>query len=280
MVGLPYYSGNIVLIGVSDQNKYLYHYTSLDTAVEKILPNKNLRFSRYQDTNDPKERKEWFFSAGTNENRSLEKYTPEYLSEILNPRLKRNAHVLCFSTDGHLSGDHVQDMPRRGFCMARMWAQYGVKHKGVCLVYNMEALSKSIHKQLIEKTYRAQRVNYVDRLLGEITIEPAYTVNIDSLEDWGNDFYSYSHGQQYVERLYFEKALDWSGEREYRWVVLDSEDEIYVDTEGSLVGIMFGAEVEPQAIKDIVQLTKSYALFYQQLKWRNCTPWYDFGGPI
>lgn len=269
-----------MFIGVSEPNKYIYHYTSLDIAENHVLPNKNLKFSRYQNTNDPKERKEWFFSPSTNENRVLDKYTSEYLSGVLSPALKGRTHVLCFSTDGSLSGDHIQDTPNRGFCMARMWAQYGDKHKGVCLVYNNGALSDSIHSQLIDKTYRDQRVKYVDRLLSEITIEPAYMVNVDCLEDWGHDFYAYSHGQKYVERLYFEKALDWAGEREYRWVVFDSEEDIYINTETSLVGIMFGAEVESASIKRIIDLTKSYTLFYQQLKWRNCTPWYDFGGSI
>jgi hypothetical protein len=265
-------------IGVSDPDKYLYHYTRLDTAEDFILPNKNLKFSRYQETNDPQERKEWFFSAGTNEGRCLNKYTPEYLSSVLNPSLKVNTHVLCFSTDANLTGNHIADLPNRGFCMSRMWAQYGDRHKGVCLVYDQRSLADVIHKQLSDKTYRAQRVRYLDRTLGEVTIDPAYTVNIDSLEDWGNEFYAFSHGQQFVERLYFEKATDWKGEREYRWVVFDTSEDLYVSTERSLVGIMFGAEVAEMDVKRIVNLTKSSPLFYQQLKWRNCTPWYDYGG--
>lgn len=266
-------------IGVSDSEKYLYHYTSLGTAEKFILPDQNLKFSRYQETNDPKERKEWFFSAGSNEGRDLKKYTPEYLSDLLNPSLKGNTHALCFSTDACLKGDHITDMPNRGFCMARMWAQYGDKHKGVCLVYNQSHLAESIHKQLLDKTYRAQRVKYRDRLLGEIIVDPAYTINVDSLEEWGDELYAYSHGQQYVERLYFEKATDWKGEREYRWVVFDFKNDLYVSTKGSLVGIMFGAEVAKEDVRRIVELTKSYALFYRQLKWRNCTPWYDYSGP-
>jgi len=263
-------------IGVTNECQYLYHYTRLDTAEDFILPNQNLRFSRYQKTNDPKERKDWFFSAGSNQGRDLRKYTPEYLSKIMNPVLKGRTHVLCFSTDGNLTGDHITDLPNRGFCMARMWAQYGDDHKGVCLVYGYKQLSESIMKQLSEKTFREKRVRYLDISVGEIITDPAYMVNIDCLEDWGKSEYAFSHGQHYFERLYFEKAKDWSGEREHRWVVFDSEEEIYVSTKRCLVGIMFGAEVDQKSINRIVELTKSYTIFYRQLKWRNCTPWYDY----
>jgi len=164
--------------------------------------------------------------------------------------------------------------------MPRMWAQYGDRHRGVCLVYHQKKLAESIHNQLQERTYRAQKVRYLDRLLPEVQVDPAYTVNIDVLEDWGNDAYAYSHGQQFAERLYFEKAKDWAGEREYRWVVFDYDDDIYVNTKGSLVGIMFGAEVDVSEIKEIIKLTKSYALFYRQLTWRNCAPWYNYGNQV
>lgn len=37
-----------------DSAEYIYHYTKSETAIDFILKNKNLRFSSFNETNDPK----------------------------------------------------------------------------------------------------------------------------------------------------------------------------------------------------------------------------------
>ena len=70
--------------------EYIYHYTQAATAIDFILKNKNLKFSSFNQTNDPKETKDWILSPGTNEGRDLTKYNPEYLSKRLNPYFKQS----------------------------------------------------------------------------------------------------------------------------------------------------------------------------------------------
>lgn len=261
----------------SNSCEFLYHYTKAETAIDYILSSGTLKFSSYRNTNDPKESKDWFFIPGTNENRDLSKYTPEYLTDIMNPRLKLATNLLCFSIDQSLTGNHLEDTPKRGFCKPRMWAQYADNHKGICLVFNSETLSKEIHKNFNRLTYISDHIQYKDRLIADIQTEQAFIVNIDCLENWGADEYAYGHGQKFAKRLFFEKALDWSNEDEYRWVVFDCENELLLEYKNALRGIVFGANCSDDTISKIVNLTKNQALQYQQLKWRNCTPWFDFG---
>ena len=43
------------------EDRYLYHYTRAETLVNHILPSESLRFSRFQNVNDPRESKDWVF---------------------------------------------------------------------------------------------------------------------------------------------------------------------------------------------------------------------------
>lgn len=260
-----------------NSEQYLYHYTKAETAIDFILKDKTLKFSGFNTTNDPRESKNWFFSAGTNENRDLSKYNPDTLSEIMNPRIKATTHLLCFSKDRELTGQHLTDTPKRGFCKPRMWAQYGGNHAGVCLIFDFNSLSEEIRLNFSHKNWMADHVVYRDRLLAEIQSEPAFTVGIDQLEDWGAEEYAFSHGQQYAKRLFFEKASDWENEDEYRWVIFDTSDKIYLKYKSALKGIMFGEYCSEDSISKVVSLTKNDGVQFQQLKWRNCTPWYNFG---
>lgn len=259
-----------------DNSQYLYHYTKAETAINFILKDKTLKFSNFNATNDPKESKSWLFSPGTNENRDLSKYSPEYLSQIMNPQIKAATHLLCFSMDKKLTGNHLNDMANRGFCKPRMWAQYGENHTGVCLIFDMKILTESMKSNLSDKHWDSNPVVYRDRLLAEMQSEPAFIVNIDKLEEWGEEEYAFSHSQYFKNRLFFEKASDWENENEFRWVLFDSKDDIYLKYQNALKGIVFGEYCSEDTINEIVGLTKNAGVQYQQLKWRNCTPWYNF----
>ncbi|MDF4993261.1 DUF2971 domain-containing protein [Vibrio parahaemolyticus] len=256
--------------------EYLYHYTKSDTAINFILKNKNLRFSSMTTTNDPKETKEWFLIPGSNEGRSLTEYTPEYLAKVLTPYLQGNTKLLCFSSDKDLKGSHLEDMPNRGFCKPRMWAQYGDNHRGICLIFDYERLFSHFHEQHKMRTYSCNYVKYKDRLIADIQMDPAFIINVDHLEKRGAKDYSYDHLLKFKERLYFEKASDWANENEFRFVVFETEEELFLDYKNALRGIVFGHDCTDSDISSIVSATKSLGIRYQKLKWRNCTPWFEY----
>ncbi len=56
-----------------DSNKYIYHYTSLNTGLEAILKNGTIRLSPFSKVNDPKESKERLLSVSLYNNDKLTK---------------------------------------------------------------------------------------------------------------------------------------------------------------------------------------------------------------
>ena len=260
----------------TNKAEFIYHYTKSVTAIEYILNNGTLKFSSFSKTNDPKESKNWFFIPGTNENRDITKYTPEYLSKILNPYFKESTKLLCFSKDGDLTGNHMIDTPQRGFCKPRMWAQYGDNHAGVCLIFGFDRFTGLFHERFSQLTYKYGHVNYQDRLIADVQTEQAFVINVDHLERQGAKNYAYDHLSKYQDRLYFEKAKDWGNESEFRFAVFEHKEELYFPFQNALKGIVFGQSCSEADISKIVRLTKNKGVEYQKLRWRNCTPWFEF----
>lgn len=120
-----------------DSNKYLYHYTSAETAI-KIIHSDNLLFSGINKTNDTSEAKmRLYFTHGNIVNteqyhkkvNAISKYFKQY---------KDFVQLLCFSMDTRVNEtarkkyaatasskkDIYYDVTGRGFALPRMWAQY------------------------------------------------------------------------------------------------------------------------------------------------------------
>jgi hypothetical protein len=264
---------------LTSTDQFIYHYTSARTALDYILKKRSLRFGSYINTNDPKETKTWQFDIGTNEKRDLGKYNMTELSEWLSKELKQKAKLACFSTDTKpLTGDHIADIFKRGYCKPRMWAQYAKKHTGVCLVFDRQKLSELIDAQLgALHLILSGPVKYRDRGIVRNLNEQQYMINIDVLESVGPEAYVRSHLLTNQQVLFFEKMNDWKDESEFRWVVFtETKAALYLDYKDSLVGIMFGENTEELIIQHIMDLTEARGLRYMGLKWKNCSPWYDY----
>lgn len=265
---------------VSDSEKYVYHYTSTDVAYNFILKDGTLKLGRYAGTNDPKEYRNWDFSIGTNFAKDLGAYDVAKLSRWLSDELKRTVKVSCFATDtAPLSGDFTDsDIYRRGFSKPRMWAQYGDRHRGVCLVFDKSLLNDHIRTQSPGGAQvRFGKVQYTDSPLISTLGDPdPYQINVDAMEDLGQVAYVALHLKVYGQHLFFEKSSDWRDECEFRWAVsTDVEDDLFVRFEDSLVGIMFGDSTPEKTIQDIMDLAESRELIYMGMRWRNSAPWYD-----
>ena len=268
---------------VRSSDRYIYHYTKPETAIDFILPNGNLRFSPFRETNDPKESKEWFFEYGSNEGRDFAKYNAAQLSAWLSSTLKDSAQLLCFSGDKEgLSGNHLQDIFSRGFCKPRMWAQYANNHTGICLVFDRARLTQEVESQLgTHGQILKGEVEYYDQGIARKLFdhrEQEFMINIDHLEKVGRSNYVADHFSTHYRRLFFEKMSDWKDENEWRYLIhtQDSESK-YVEYRSSLVGLMFGENTQDDVIEKAMTITKGRGLRYMGLKWRNSSPWYDYG---
>ena len=268
---------------ITSSKQFVYHYTRADTALDHILKDRTLQFGNYDNTNDPKESKNWEFDLGTNEERDLGKYKMSELSGWLSSELKHKTKLACFSMDTEpLTGNHMNDIFMRGFCKPRMWAQYSDNHSGVCLVFHHEKLSKLINNAF-EKDFLSISgpVKYTNRNILRNLSNPddqQYTINVDYLEAVGREAYVEAHLRTYFQRLFFEKMTDWRDESEWRYVVFThTEDKLYLDIKNSLAGIIFGTNTKEIIIQSIMELTESWGIRYMGLKWKNCSPWYDYG---
>ena len=266
---------------LTSTSKYIYHYTPW---AKTILKSHTLKFGMYTNTNDPKESKDWEFDIGTNENADLGLYDMAALGAWLSHELKAGARLACFSLDtGPLSGFHLDDIFKRGYCKPRMWAQYAACHTGVCLVFDFAKLERLV------KAYFSPGglvlggpMQYTDRkVITRLEEKAPYTINVDYLERLGKSEYARSHLMTHYKRFFFEKMQDWRDECEFRWVVFDkrTSGDLFLDFETSLVGMMFGEDSDDSEIGEIKELTSGMGLEYMGLKWKNCSPWYDYRNP-
>ncbi|MDZ7892818.1 MAG: DUF2971 domain-containing protein [Rhodoferax sp.] len=179
-----------------------------------------------------------------------------------------------------MTGNHINDIFIRGFSKPRMWAQYADRHTGVCMVFDRARLDAAISMQVAgANRVLAGPVEYIDRsILRDMASDWQFMINIDALEDLGKERYADLHLQTSYKRLFFEKMTDWRDECEWRWVAFaSSNQDLYVAYGDALIGVMFGEETSEKSIQDIMDMTESWGLRYMGLRWKNCSPWYDYG---
>ena len=268
-----------LLYGLRDSERYIYHYTSAITFLDKIAPTNTIRLSPYTKTNDPKESKQWQFSASIRDSTkySFEDWPSDKLCSKMNEGLKHHTNVACFSCDGELTGDHLVDIYNRGWCKPRMWSQYGDEHKGVCLVFQRDKLEAAFRAAFpTARPWAVGRVSYCNRPVLLRRDDPTYFIIIDELAKRGWEEYIRNHLQQYHKRLFFEKNADWSAENEYRFVVWGGTGSSeFINFDDSLRGVMFGASASDETIRAVYSAVRDRGVFTQQLRWQGCAPWYN-----
>ena len=254
-----------------DTERYLYHYTSVENALIYILPQKRLRFSPLNKTNDPQEASAHYFSLRTPEDEriagseeELNKLTDLIFSDEFSDLLRKNIRVLCFSQDvlpqcydffdfGEYTG--------RGFAKPRMWAQYSERsvNGGVCLVLDKKKLIERFDERFNCFFHQKGEIHYgiQDCNRAKCYLE-AYQF-IASSQLFYNIFSELENRkQQYSEFYYFYKHNDWKDESEYRLLVESHQDE-YIELDGILDTIILGAQTPDSVKNPIEKIIEIYA---------------------
>lgn len=219
-----------------------FHYTTREAAFQHILPTGKLRFSTLERMRDPLENKEWRWTGAWFPDFSApDPHAPEKAFMRFNElagAIRQQAHLLALTIDAtaHASGGAEF---AKGWSRARMWEQYAEEHEGVCLIFDRDRLIASIGNDLYEqlgiRPYHGE-VSYSETGSGE-----ARNLNLNEVPLDVDSRFVASYIEDHHRDLFFQKALDWETEHEYRFVTTASPGKpLYAGYGVALIGVVVG----------------------------------------
>lgn len=236
---------------LEDPHQYLYHYTTRQAALDAILPTGRIRLGLLRHTNDPREAKEWRFGGATPPGETGIS-NEEYLETMLDAARLAQAttKLLCLTRDDPVGSMRPpNEIFGRGFSHSRMWTQYADGHRGVCLVFDKQALASAIQVELGGKGRLWHGpVTYADEEDDELR---AFTLWEHRILKLGLNTAIAEHLEAHHKALLFRKNTDWATEWEYRWVLHSAEPAPeFVPIENCLRGVIRG-DAFPEDDRDI-----------------------------
>lgn len=235
--------------------KSLFHYTTVNVAIEKILPSLALRMNALSKMNDPEENLihevEPFNYIQDLNNKSV-----DYDRFIFAKYIREETFITSFSIEKINTVECVQ-YPVNGCHLQRMWAQYGGGNTGVCFEIDYDLFVKENKKLITELALIDGKVEYNDYNYCDLpSIEFGMSAEImhpkpkstrDVWEDKQKD-------KKYVENRFFTKNKDWEAESEYRFLTFNKEaQEITLSIKESLVRIHLGVHFSQYYLPSIRQ---------------------------
>ncbi|MBU2952744.1 DUF2971 domain-containing protein [Marinobacter sp. F3R08] len=248
-----------------ESGKYVYHYTSGETATDWILPSLSLRMSPFTNVNDPRESKHWPFKFYARS--AEESFDPELFREATR-YVRDKSLVLCCSRDHPEGGD---DSLRRGYARPRMWDQYGDKHKGVCLVLDEEELGRAVARMANGRQRFSGKVEYLDSSFGPMIQEadPYGLVYLEDVKQRGLSSVLEPLILRFSDSLFFTKHKDWEHESEQRWVVRteDEREPDFVSIQGALRAVLLGADCTPETEQKVIACCQRHNIAIHRVNW-------------
>lgn len=256
---------------LSPTENYVYHYTSLEVAIEHILSEGKLRFSPFIQTNDPRETKDWMVNISIPTDTDFTNEQLNEMTEKFNNELKRNIKVLSMTVDDRGAHEYYPvDYWHRGFAHSRMWAQYASNHRGICLVFDQKDLHHSIITELNDlNQIHFGHVNYTSFDLADID---TFRIKFEDVKNKGIENVLNNHLNQYFQTLYLRKSSDWRDEYEFRWITKSSNLYEYISIENSLKAIILGAETPIIYNSVFKEFQNKYKIDIARMHWVNGNP--------
>ncbi len=252
----------------------IYHYTSMETAIEYILAEEQLRFSSFRKVNDPSERGIKSLSYVYSERGSLNTLRRKDIElenriqknendlELMNRIRLDECKLLCFSQNDDkimLSGSSLIDMKkyyRSGFFKPRMWAQYGDKSQGVCIAISKEKLANEIKKSYPSFILYRSQVNYSDSI-EKVRMAHKLKNNPDSIGNF-REYYINTHVKNNRNEMFFSKNEDWKDENEYRYLLItdNKKRDYYINISSSIEAVFCGIYFRDVYKESLLQYTR------------------------
>ena len=223
----------------------IFHYTKLQTAIEKILPTLSLKFSEFSKSHDPIEYKDYEKGPKYNIIRYDDKRRARIQSKILKCKFE-HYKVLCFCRNPQSKKSN-----RFGWRKARMWAQYAEDNTGVCFVFSKYKLIDQLKKTFNKRNISYRNVGYDNFCISkfkkyQLIDEGKFSILSDK------EYLDY-HLKKHKKELFFLKDHDFKDENEFRIILKDkSEEEKFLNILGSLKGIILG-DKQPKVYIDLFQ---------------------------
>lgn len=269
------FRGSFVIIGGMfrgpiDPDKYLYHYTRKETAIERILPNMQLLLSPFTEMADPRESKNWVFNFPGS--KGLDTWENLKLQNEVNEAIRKQCYALCLTRDDRDKlRIPVYDPFGRGFARSRMWAQYAGRHTGVCLILDRDALVQEVKDSFAHLgDIYCESVGYADRSL---KMFDACAIEYDDIKKRGLERVAKNHIKSNIKYLFFQKVTDWETEFEYRAVLISSDSLLkYISIEESLKGIVVGEDFPDPYMACLEGVHDEYGVQIGKMQWNNGDP--------
>ena len=250
------------------ENKYIYHYTTIENLLLYILPQKRIRMSSINNTNDPQEMCNVNFSLSDDLNLGADSEADcmkNFLSNqsCFSDTIKKNVKVLCFAQDDMLLLNESFGFGK-GFTKPRMWAQYSNNNKGACLIFNKNKFIDKLCHSYSKYFLRYGSIEYGSisyNLALNRRIYEANTLNTSEFNDLSIEEVASARIKEYADIYYFLKHPDWKEENEYRIIInYPDDDYAYIEIDGLLEGIVLGAKYDEQLLTPLKLNLKNYEL--------------------
>jgi hypothetical protein len=189
--------------------------------------------------------------------------------------MKDQVKVLSLTRDDLGERDEESAIFGCGFAHPRLWEQYGHNHRGICLCFNREKLTRMLTKELSK---------HGDPVHGPVVyhdgfIKPeGYTFPLDEMDTYSDEEIIARLIRAGMDELFFTKVMEGS-ESEYRFVVPTAGTKpLLVPVRDALRAVMLGELVSEHYTPSIVALLEQSGVKELDVKILRVR-WQD-GGPF
>lgn len=252
---------------LGEHGEGLFHYTRLETAIEKILPTLTLRMNPFSRMRDPRESKAWAVSATG--------FVGDLTGDELDGAWARGQHRMNEAKDRFkllaltMDDPETPDPYGRGWARARLWDRYADGGRGVCLAFDRADLIRMVTAELEDLGLepRCGPVEYKDgRLFEEIHFDIVALAT--DLEGTVRRQLS-----EHLDALFLRKLTDWRSEHEFRFIVeTDDAEPVDVNIRGALRAVCLGPDTPAEYFPAVAELCRPSGIRVAKLVWWNSDP--------
>lgn len=255
----------------------VFHYTTIKTALEKILSDKEIKLSQLGNTNDPRETKERNFGFMYH-TLSRSKMGRKETIEIQNQANKialREWKVFCVSIHNQEYQPDVSDAANlffRGDCRPRMWAAYAETHRGICLKFNAKKLDARLRERFGENNVFSGPIWYND-----VDATTSFNIDLQNVERLSLKETIRGDFKKNWRQLFLTKTKDWESESEFRWLVHNLEDSpVFISIDGVVDGVLAGCDFPKAYYPSLKKLCRKLNIPAGGIEWENGYPYVSY----